>query len=147
MAFISGFSINTNTSSVSARKCSRTAPAVNMFNQEFSVAAPTKQKVTIRVDEKGKVKDFEVQAGANLREALLENKVDVYTLGGKLRNCGGNGSCCLCTVKIVDGMDNLSPKGPKEEFVMSNKPEGYRLACRTTISGDISVVTKPQERK
>ncbi|MEL6788131.1 MAG: iron ABC transporter substrate-binding protein, partial [Cyanobacteria bacterium J06607_15] len=34
--------------------------------------------------------------GSNLREKALQNRVDIYTLGGKLRNCGGYGQCATC---------------------------------------------------
>ena len=39
--------------------------------------------------------DKEVVAaeGTNLREKALENGIDVYTLKGKLTNCGGDGQC------------------------------------------------------
>lgn len=47
--------------------------------------------------------------GANLRLKAMEAGVDLYTLKGKLFNCGGYGQCGTCIVEIVEGMENLSP--------------------------------------
>lgn len=81
--------------------------------------------------------------GANLREKALQNGIDIYTLRGKLVNCGGYGQCGTCIVEIVEGMENLSPKTPFEERKLKRKPASYRLACQTLVNGAISVKTKP----
>ncbi|GAB4243945.1 MAG: 2Fe-2S iron-sulfur cluster-binding protein [Stanieria sp.] len=81
--------------------------------------------------------------GANLREKALQNGIDIYTLRGKLVNCGGYGQCGTCIVEIVEGMENLSPKTPFEERKLKRKPSSYRLACQTLVNGAISVKTKP----
>jgi ferredoxin len=81
--------------------------------------------------------------GANLREKAMQNKIDIYTLKGKLTNCGGYGQCGTCIVEIVEGMENLSPKTPFEERKLKKKPANYRLACQTLVNGSISVTTKP----
>ncbi|MBE9166819.1 (2Fe-2S)-binding protein [Pleurocapsales cyanobacterium LEGE 06147] len=81
--------------------------------------------------------------GANLREKALQNGIDLYTLKGKLTNCGGYGQCGTCIVEIVEGMENLSPKTPFEERKLKRKPDNYRLACQTLVNGPISVKTKP----
>ncbi len=49
-------------------------------------------------------------AGANLREKALQNGIDLYTLKGKLMNCGGYGQCGTCIVAVEEGMENLSPR-------------------------------------
>ncbi|AFZ36410.1 ferredoxin [Stanieria cyanosphaera PCC 7437] len=81
--------------------------------------------------------------GANLREKALQNGIDIYTLRGKLVNCGGYGQCGTCIVEIVEGMENLSPKTLFEERKLKRKPDSYRLACQTLVNGAISVKTKP----
>ncbi len=81
--------------------------------------------------------------GANLREKALQNGIDIYTLKGKLTNCGGYGQCGTCIVEIVEGMENLSPKTPFEQRKLKRKPENYRLACQTLVNGPVSVKTKP----
>jgi len=84
-----------------------------------------------------------VAQGANLRQKALENKIDIYTLKGKLTNCGGYGQCGTCVVEIVEGMANLSPKTDFEQKVLRKKPESFRLACQTLVNGPVSVKTKP----
>ncbi|GAB4550420.1 MAG: 2Fe-2S iron-sulfur cluster-binding protein [Pleurocapsa sp.] len=88
-------------------------------------------------------KEVIVGNGANLREKALENRVDIYTLKGKLTNCGGYGQCGTCVVEIIEGMDNLSPKTDFEKRKLKRKPENYRLACQTLVNGAVSVKTKP----
>ena len=85
--------------------------------------------------------------GSNLREKALQNQVDIYTLGGKLRNCGGYGQCATCIVEITEGMENLSPKTDFEQRRLKKKPSNYRLACQTLVNGSVTVVTKPKPGK
>ncbi|MGL5805073.1 MAG: 2Fe-2S iron-sulfur cluster-binding protein [Xenococcaceae cyanobacterium] len=88
-------------------------------------------------------KEVVTAIGGNLREKAIQNKIDIYTLKGKLMNCGGYGQCGTCVVEIVKGMENLSEKTPFEQKVLRKKPENYRLACQTIVNGAISVKTKP----
>lgn len=81
--------------------------------------------------------------GANLREKALQNGIDLYTLKGKLMNCGGYGQCGTCIVEIISGLENLSPKTDFEQRKLKRKPDNYRLACQTLVNGPISVKTKP----
>lgn len=81
--------------------------------------------------------------GANLREKAIQNTIDLYTLRGKLTNCGGYGQCATCVVEIVEGLEHLSPKTDFEERKLKKKPSNYRLACQTQVNGDITVKTKP----
>lgn len=85
--------------------------------------------------------------GANLREKALQNRVDIYTFGGKLRNCGGYGQCATCIVEIAEGMENLSPKTDFEQRRLKKKPDNYRLACQTLVNGSVKVITKPKPSK
>lgn len=81
--------------------------------------------------------------GANLRFKALENGIDIYTLMGKMMNCGGYGQCGTCVVEVTEGMENLSPKTDVEKRKLKKKPESYRLACQTLVNGPVSVITKP----
>jgi ferredoxin len=84
-----------------------------------------------------------VADGANLRLKALENHIDLYTLTGKMMNCGGYGQCGTCIVAIQEGMENLSPRTEVENRKLKKKPENYRLACQTLVHGPVSVITKP----
>lgn len=81
--------------------------------------------------------------GANLRFKALENDIDLYTLKGKLLNCGGYGQCGTCVVEVVEGMENLSPRTDVEKRKLKRKPDTYRLACQTIVNGPVSINTKP----
>jgi len=81
--------------------------------------------------------------GANLRLKAVENGIDLYTLFGKMTNCGGYGQCGTCVVEIVEGLENLSPRTEFENRKLKKKPDNYRLACQTLVNGPVSVVTKP----
>jgi hypothetical protein len=81
--------------------------------------------------------------GANLREIALQNGIDLYTLKGKLMNCGGYGQCGTCIVEIVEGMENLSEPTDFEQRKLKKKPSNYRLACQTLVNGAVTVKTKP----
>ncbi|MEO1690181.1 MAG: 2Fe-2S iron-sulfur cluster-binding protein, partial [Cyanobacteria bacterium J06631_6] len=85
--------------------------------------------------------------GSNLREKALQNRVDIYTLGGKLRNCGGLGQCSTCIVEVAQGMENLSPKTDFEQRRLKRKPDNYRLACQTMVNGPVTIITKPKPAK
>jgi ferredoxin len=85
--------------------------------------------------------------GSNLREKALQNRVDIYTLGGKLRNCGGYGQCATCVVEVTQGMENLSPKTDFENRRLKRKPDNYRLACQTMVNGPVTIITKPKPAK
>jgi ferredoxin len=81
--------------------------------------------------------------GANLRLKALENNIDIYTLMGKLTNCGGYGQCGTCVVEIVEGMENLSPRTDVENRKLKKKSANCRLACQVLVNGPVSVKTKP----
>lgn len=85
--------------------------------------------------------------GANLRIKALENRIDLYTLTGKMMNCGGYGQCGTCQVEIVEGIDNVSPRTEVEQKILRKKPDTYRLACQTIVNGPITVRTKPSKRR
>lgn len=89
-------------------------------------------------------KVVEVDADTDLRKALLAGGVDVYTLGGKLRNCGGGGQCGTCLISIEEGVYMTNGRTPREEHLLQDKPNNWRLACRTLVVGDVTVRTKPQ---
>ncbi len=81
----------------------------------------------------------------NMREKALEQGVDLYTLKGKLMNCGGYGQCGTCKVAIISGMENLSDRTEIEERRLRKYPSNYRFSCQTRVlRGDVVVQAKPQ---
>eukprot|EP00607_Mallomonas_marina_P003742 CAMPEP_0182427358 /NCGR_PEP_ID=MMETSP1167-20130531/17112_1 /TAXON_ID=2988 /ORGANISM="Mallomonas Sp, Strain CCMP3275" /LENGTH=116 /DNA_ID=CAMNT_0024609539 /DNA_START=178 /DNA_END=528 /DNA_ORIENTATION=- len=98
------------------------------------------KSLTIKVGSKV----IEVPEGpVNLRKTLQANKVDVYTLKGKLNNCGGAGICGTCAVKVLDGMKNMNPPSKNELNTLKGRPADIRLSCCSRVSGPIVIQTKP----
>ncbi len=88
-------------------------------------------------------KEIQVPYEANLRLKALESGIDLYTLKGKLMNCGGYGQCGTCIIEVIDGMENLSPRTDVENRKLNKQPPTYRLACQTLVNGPVSIQTKP----
>lgn len=88
-------------------------------------------------------KDVIVAEGSNLRFKALENGIDIYTLFGKMMNCGGYGQCGTCVVAVESGEENLSPRTQVEERKLRKWPGNCRLACQTKVNGPVTIVTKP----
>jgi len=54
--------------------------------------------------------------------------------------CGGEGNCTTCRLLILDGIENCSEETEKEKALIeqAHTTEGFRLACQTSINGDIT---------
>lgn len=91
-------------------------------------------KITIQ----GKIIDC--AKGANLRQVLLENNIDLYNGKAKYINCLGIGSCGTCAVEI---QGEINPPNWKDKARRSLPPHKFnrdlRLACQTQVLGDITV--------
>jgi class 3 adenylate cyclase/hemoglobin-like flavoprotein len=58
-----------------------------------------------------------------------------------VRECGGNGRCTTCRVRIRDGIQNVLPRTRCEiEVADALRWDGFtRLACQTRVSGDVTL--------
>ncbi len=92
---------------------------------------------------------FDAEAGSNLR--LLMKKIGVSPYRGldALLNCRGHNFCGTCAVEIVDGKGG-SPRTREEEGTLGGNlavarvvEKNIRLACQTSITGDMVVKTRP----
>ena len=59
-----------------------------------------------------------------------------------LRECGGNGRCTTCRVRILTGVENLSPRTAAEVAVAEARgwDDFTRLACQTRLTGDVGLM-------
>jgi len=117
-------------------------------------------------------KEIEVPVGANLRAEAIKAGVNLNcVISGisegidefvhsvsKYANCHGFGVCGTCRVHINNGMENTNKltlaEKAKFKFVPVPDPlpclaymgneETMRLACKTTVHGDIEVETSPE---
>ncbi len=71
----------------------------------------------------------------SLLDASIENQIP------HLHECGGNGKCSTCRVRVLEGAQNLSPKTQAEiEMTRSRKWDpSIRLACQCFIKGDVKI--------
>ncbi len=98
---------------------------------------------TIRFEQEGQ--QVGCIEGANLRRAALDSGLNPYKGLNNLNNCGGVGQCGTCVVEVVEGLNNLSPRSDVEEVYLADRPANYRLSCRTTVNGDVTVRTRPDD--
>src|SRR4051812_25663999 len=89
-------------------------------------------------------KTIECPQGANLRDVLLANGIEVYPAFAKKLNCMGHGTCATCRVYITDGYDNASAPGVIERirtalgFWALGHEDEVRLSCQTQVVGDMT---------
>jgi ferredoxin len=94
-------------------------------------------------------KEIQVPDGSNLRKEALRAGVDLYSGIHKVANCRGFSLCASCRVLITKGMENTSPMGLMERSRLGysmayiGNEQTMRLACQTTVNGDVEVLTRP----
>ena len=112
--------------------------------------------------------EIEVPRGANLRQEAIKAGVNVYDgingFGKNINaylNCHGLGQCGMCRVLITKGIDNTNKltlrewlkfktvvptplPDPIPALAYVGHEENMRLACCTTVHGDIEVESGPE---
>ncbi len=80
-------------------------------------------------------RSVEVPEGTSILSASLEHGIP------HTRVCGGHARCSTCRVAVLTGLANCSPRNEKEQAMatLRNFSPAVRLACQTTVSGDITV--------
>ncbi len=97
--------------------------------------------------------EFEVEAGANLRQAAMKAGVAVYKGLDRFLNCRGFGLCGTCRILVKNGMENLTSKTMLEKLNLTLHPLSLmagigheteiRLACQVHVKGDCAIETTP----
>ena len=80
-------------------------------------------------------KKFEVESGESILQTAARNGIP------HVNACGGEGKCTTCRLLILEGIENCSPE-TEAEIALKEKAhttEEFRLACQTTITGDVTV--------
>jgi ferredoxin len=101
------------------------------------VTAPKEQKpkemIPVKVMLGGKEFNVEIPKAENLLDGVNDKGVDVKW------DCK-NGVCDTCKVKVVEGMENLSPPTDAEESMLGDLiKQGYRLACQMVANGPCKI--------
>jgi len=95
---------------------------------EFNVAV-----ATIRCEPSGR--EVRVVHDTNLMDAILQIGL---ALG---QSCDGIALCGFCRVRILEGLENLTPAGSEEQKALAaeHTDSDERLACRARIHGPVTV--------
>ncbi len=74
-------------------------------------------------------------------------RVSLREQGGIPFKCGG-GICGTCKCKIEKGVEHTDAIKPKERKHLSEEQfkQGYRMACQTFLTGDVSVSWQPRPK-
>ncbi|MFE1747291.1 2Fe-2S iron-sulfur cluster-binding protein [Coleofasciculus sp. H7-2] len=85
-------------------------------------------------------KTFECSTGANLRQVLLENGIDLYNGKAKIINCQGLSTCGTCAVAVEGNVSEANWKDKTRRSLPPHSPTvNRRLACQTQVLGDVKV--------
>jgi len=81
--------------------------------------------------------------GANVRQTLVDEGINVYQSLTRWTNCKGKQLCGTCIVNIAEGAMNTNRKSMDEGSTLRENPDTYRLSCVTFAYGDVTVETFP----
>jgi class 3 adenylate cyclase len=58
-----------------------------------------------------------------------------------LHECGGNGFCTTCRIRVIDGFNNLTKPTVKEAAMQKKRSwdPSIRLACQTRVRGEVAI--------
>ncbi|MCK6596294.1 MAG: 2Fe-2S iron-sulfur cluster binding domain-containing protein [Bacteriovoracaceae bacterium] len=89
------------------------------------------RKLTLRPS--GEV--IEIEENKNILQACREKGIYLKS------SCGGHATCSDCVIKVVSGVDNLSPAPFNELKLLGNvfHITKERLACQTCLTGDVTI--------
>ena len=93
--------------------------------------------------DKEMIRRIRAPVGANVRELLVENGINVYQSITRWTNCQGKQLCGTCIVNIPTGGIRTNRKSMDEASTLRENPETYRLSCVSFAYGDITVETFP----
>ena len=86
---------------------------------------------------------IQARAGANVRQTLVDNGINVYQSVTRWTNCKGKQLCGTCIVNVKEGGADTNRKSIDESSTLRENPESYRLSCVTFAYGDVTVETFP----
>jgi ferredoxin len=89
------------------------------------------------------IKILKAPVGVNIRELLVDNKINVYQSITRWTNCKGKQLCGTCIVNVTQGSMNTNRKSMDEESTLRENPDSYRLSCVSFAYGDVTVETFP----
>lgn len=78
---------------------------------------------------------IDIASSETLLDAMIDAEIPITYA------CGGHAHCSTCRVMILEGAKHCSPLTPAEEELAKSLqfPVHIRLACQTTVTGDVSI--------
>ncbi len=78
---------------------------------------------------------LQVNPGENLMKALTQSQIPVAS------SCGGDAVCAKCKIRIVSGLENLSPETEIEKSLRAsqNISDDFRISCQTHVLGELLI--------
>jgi ferredoxin len=94
------------------------------------------QVATVRCEPSGR--EIKVVLDTNLLDAILQTGL---TLG---QACDGIALCGFCRVRVIEGLQNLTPIGAEEKKILAaeHADDNERLACCARIEGPVTVTAE-----
>ena len=91
-------------------------------------------------------KTVECLKGQVLRDILMSANIDLYSMKGKMTNCGGGGVCGTCVVAVdVPEDDAWEPRPEFEAKRLKGYSDTCRLSCNMVVEGDAAITLKPEK--
>jgi ferredoxin len=85
-------------------------------------------------------KTFTCESGANLRQVMLDNGIDVYNGAASVVNCHGLGTCGTCAVQVKGSVSEMEwREKTRLSLPPHNLEKGRRLSCQVKVLGDVTV--------
>lgn len=89
---------------------------------------------------KAQGRTLECKPGANLRQVLLKNGVEVHNDAARLINCHGLGTCGTCAVAISGTIEEVSWREQARLSLPPHSPTQHRrLACQISVTTDLEL--------
>lgn len=107
---------------------------IGLFVTRLLFLRHARRHATLRVSYAGGP-EILVPPNATILEASLTHNVEHAHV------CGGNGRCSTCRVRVLSGLEHLSPAAGAESSVLKKigAESDVRLACQAKISGNIKI--------
>jgi outer membrane protein assembly factor BamB/ferredoxin len=87
--------------------------------------------------------EIECEEGALLRDVLVAAERAPYNSAAEYTNCGGNGICGTCAVRVEGEASEPTTRERVRRAAPPLRGKDVRLSCQTRVDGDMTVLKPP----
>lgn len=156
--------VGSRQSSVEAKPYDVTVEALGSLDPERPVLLTLRRlvklpecKVTLKFNEEGRAdEELTLLPGMPLRRSILSQGIKLndplarrFDAGWGTGDCGGEGTCATCAMKVLSGAEALNEQATQERQMLKKHPT-WRLACKASIAdlaSDTSLVLEVAPRQ